>query len=185
MLGLRVPLCLPWLTVVSWCSRCAYGCTSKRAKRAVGGGRTCCSMVGERGYGPSPTERQCTSDLKRGPMEREVRAFLKRNSQFNGLVVNCMGLRAEESSQRAKAQAFKFNERNSKGGRERYDWLPIHEMLIEGADVVWDIIKQSGQTPHWAYAQGMTRLDCCFCLISSTGDLERAALLNQKLYARI
>lgn len=156
-----------------------------KARKKDGSERTLFNMVEDRGYWPSPTQRQCTSDLKRGPIEREVRAFLKDNPQFNGLVVNCMGLRAEESSQRAKAEAFKLNARNSKAGREWYDWLPIHEMLIEGTDGVWDIIKQAGQTPHWAYAEGMTRLSCCFCIMSSKGDLERAAMLNPKLYARV
>ena len=136
-------------------------------------------MVRNRGKWPSPQQRQCTSDLKRGPIEREIRHYLKRNPQFNGLVVNCMGLRAQESSVRAKRAPFKFNARNSKAGREWYDWLPIQDMLEEQ---VFQTISDYGQSPHWAYAAGMSRLSCVFCIMASKSDLCVAAKLNPELY---
>ncbi len=141
--------------------------------------KTFFDMVRHRGMFPSPQYRQCTSDLKRGPIEREVRRYLKANPQFGGLVVNCMGLRAEESTTRAKAETFKFNKRNSKAGREWYDWLPIHAML---ETQVFADIAAAGQQPHWAYAAGMTRLSCCFCIMSSQADIRTAARLNPALY---
>lgn len=61
-------------------------------------------MVDRRGMFPSPSVRQCTSDLKRGPIERELRRYLKANPRFGGLVVNCMGMRAAESDSRAKLE---------------------------------------------------------------------------------
>ncbi len=88
--------------------------------------KTFMEMVDHRKMFPSPKNRQCTSDLKRGPIEREIRRYLKANPQFGGLVVNCMGLRAAESPGRSKLTPFKRNEGNSKAGREWYDWLPIH-----------------------------------------------------------
>jgi 3'-phosphoadenosine 5'-phosphosulfate sulfotransferase (PAPS reductase)/FAD synthetase len=93
-----------------------------------------------------------------------------------------MGLRAEESAQRAKAEIFKFNARNSKAGREWYDWLPIHDMLI---DEVWETIAAAGQEPHWAYAEGMTRLSCMFCIMASKDDLRRSAMLNPAAFRDI
>jgi DNA sulfur modification protein DndC len=138
-------------------------------------------MVEERGMWPSPQQRQCTSDLKRGPIEREVRRYLAAHPEFGGLVVNCMGIRAAESSSRAKAKPFRFNERNSKAGREWYDWLPIHELTT---GEVWTTINEARQPHHWAYAAGMTRLSCCFCIMASKADLTTAARLNPKLYAR-
>ncbi len=138
-------------------------------------------MVEERGMWPSPQQRQCTSDLKRGPIEREIRRYLKANPRFNGLVVNCMGLRAEESSARAKAKVFKKNDGNSLAGREWYDWLPIHDWKV---GEVFAAIAAAGQTPHWAYAEGMSRLSCCFCIMASRSDLTTAARLNPALYAR-
>jgi DNA sulfur modification protein DndC len=136
-------------------------------------------MVRERRMWPSPKNRQCTSDLKRGPIEREVRRYLKANPQFHGLVVNCMGIRAEESSSRAKAMPFKLNEKNSKAGREWYDMLPVHDMLLPD---VWETIRMAGQEPHPVYAQGMTRLSCRFCIMASQHDLRTAALLSPDLY---
>lgn len=136
-------------------------------------------MVERRGYWPSPKYRQCTSDLKRTPIEREIRAILK--TRELSLVVNCQGLRAEESPRRAKAETFKFSDRNSKAGREWYEWLPIHDW---STDQVFATIAAGGQHPHWAYAAGMSRLSCCFCIMASDADLTRAAELNPDLYRR-
>lgn len=88
-------------------------------------------MIEERGMFPSPSQRQCTSDLKRGPITKTIRAITRERKAQGisswGLVVNCMGMRAEESPGRSKLQPFKFSEANSKAGREWYDWLPIHD----------------------------------------------------------
>jgi 3'-phosphoadenosine 5'-phosphosulfate sulfotransferase (PAPS reductase)/FAD synthetase len=130
-------------------------------------------MIEERGMFPSPSQRQCTSDLKRGPIERTIRGLGVK------LIVNCMGMRAEESSSRSKLGTFKFSERNSKAGREWYDWLPIHDWKVQR---VWDQIAAAGQDPHWAYSKGMTRLSCCFCIMASKHDLTTAARLNPELY---
>lgn len=137
-------------------------------------------MAEARGMWPSPQQRQCTSDLKRGPIEKAIRHHLKRNPRFNGLVVNCMGLRAQESAGREKKPAFAFNPRNSKAGREWYDWLPIHDMTVER---VFRSIRDAGQRPHWAYAAGMSRLSCCFCIFATEADLKTAAGLMPDLHA--
>lgn len=140
------------------------------------------AMVERRGMFPSPANRQCTSDLKRGPIEREVRRYLKANPHFGGLVVNCMGMRAEESAARAKkAAGFRYSVRNSKAGREWYDWLPIHALTERD---VFRLIREAGQEPHWAYAAGMSRLSCVFCIMASEADLRTAARLMPDLYRR-
>lgn len=143
--------------------------------------RTLLEMVEQRRMWPSSQQRQCTSDLKRGPIEREIRRYLKAHPEFGGLVVNCMGLRAAESSSRAKKTPFKANPENSKGGREWYDWLPIFDLST--ADV-FAMIREAGQEPHWAYAAGMTRLSCSFCIMASQADLRTAARLRPDLYRR-
>jgi 3'-phosphoadenosine 5'-phosphosulfate sulfotransferase (PAPS reductase)/FAD synthetase len=143
--------------------------------------KTFFQMVDHRGKFPDPSRRQCTSDLKRGPIEREIRRYLAKNPQFGGLVVNCMGMRAQESASRSKLQTLKRNDRNSVAGREWFDWLPIHEL---NADQVFATIADAGQKPHWAYEAGMTRLSCCFCIMASKGDLTTAAKLKPALYAR-
>lgn len=137
--------------------------------------RTLLQMIAERGMFPSPKNRQCTSDLSLGPIERTVR------NTGQTLVVNCMGMRAQESTSRSKLETFKLNQKNTNSKREWYDWLPIHHWLIEE---VFDAITSVGQQPHWAYAQGMTRLSCCFCIMSSKQDLTTAAKLNPELYRK-
>jgi DNA sulfur modification protein DndC len=142
--------------------------------------KTFFEMVDHRQNWPSPKYRQCTSDLKRGPIEKALRHYIK-EKHLNGIVVNCMGIRSEESCSRAKAEEFRFNARNSKAGREWYDWLPIHSMTISE---VWKTIFEAGQKPLWVYEAGMSRASCCFCIMSSKKDLQTAAQLNPGLYAR-
>ena len=138
-------------------------------------------MVERRGMFPSASNRQCTSDLKRGPIEREVRRYLRAHPEFGGLVVNCMGMRAQESASRSRLVAFKRNDRNSVAGRTWFDWLPIHD-LSEAE--VFAAISGAGQSPHWVYASGMTRKSCCFCIMASARDLVTAARLKPELYRR-
>ena len=67
--------------------------------------KTYLQMVEWRGMFPSSTTRQCTSDLKRGPIEKFVRALSQK------VIVNCTGIRSEESSQRSKQISWKANSR--------------------------------------------------------------------------
>ncbi len=133
---------------------------------------------------PSPQYRQCTSDLKRGPIDKEIRAHMKLHSL--NLVVSCTGIRAEESTSRAKAKTLTINKRNSKDvsrqlpeGREWYDWLPIHDYLV---GEVWACIEAAGQKRHWAYDVGASRLSCALCIMSSKADLEIGAKYNPKTF---
>jgi len=147
--------------------------------------RSLLQMIEERGMFPSPQQRQCTSDLKRGPIERTIRRIVEdRTAQYPGirtateagarLVVNCMGMRAQESSGRKKLQPFKLSTSNSKAGREWYDWLPIHSWT---EDEVFAEIAAAGQEPHPVYALGMSRFSCVFCIMASEKDLTTAARL--------
>jgi 3'-phosphoadenosine 5'-phosphosulfate sulfotransferase (PAPS reductase)/FAD synthetase len=128
---------------------------------------------------PSSSTRQCTSDLKRGPIERELRHELARRGLTK--LVNCMGIRAEESSNRAKLMPLKRNERNSVAGRDWWDWLPIHSLT---KDEVFETIARAGERPHKAYGLGNERLSCMFCIMGSKNDLRNAAIRNPDLYRR-
>ena len=147
----------------------------------VTSGKTLLDRIEERGMFSSNSARWCTSDAKRSPIERELRRYLKANPRFCGLIVSAMGMRAEESPARSKLAPWKRNSRNSKAGREWFDWLPIH--ALETPDV-FRIIHEAGQVPHWAYAAGMSRVSCSFCILASRADLRRAAELRPDLYAR-
>lgn len=128
---------------------------------------------------PSASNRQCTSDLKRGPIEREIRRVLRERGLSR--VVTCMGIRAEESAGRAKAIPLKRSDRNSVAGRDWWEWLPIHSLTRAQ---VFQSITDAGETPHPAYAAGNDRLSCMFCIMGSRNDLRNAALANPELYRR-
>jgi len=118
---------------------------------------------------PSASTRQCTSDLKRGPIQREVRRYAKANG-FK-LIVNCLGLRAQESPGRAKRKEFS-QMGISNSVNTWYEWLPVHNL---STDEVFEVIKHAGQKPHYAYSLGNARLSCVFCIMASKGDLNNGA----------
>lgn len=128
---------------------------------------------------PSASNRQCTSDLKRGPIQREVRRYAKEHGHL--LIVSCMGIRAQESPGRAKQAPFRKNEDQSVAGRDWYEWLPIHDLTREQ---VFDTIRDAGQEPHWAYAAGNERLSCVFCIMGSPRDLANGAKHRPDLLAK-
>lgn len=128
---------------------------------------------------PSAKNRQCTSDLKRDPIMREVRRFAHLNSVTK--IVTCLGIRAAESAARAKRPAFSKNARGSAAGREWYDWLPIKDLSTEE---VFSTISAANQAPHYAYGLGNDRLSCVFCIMGSRNDLRNGAKLNPSLLAK-
>lgn len=137
-------------------------------------------MVERRQMFPSADNRQCTSDLKRGPINREVRRYLKANPQFGGKVVMCMGMRAEESPKRSRLEVFKLSTSNSIAGRTWYEWLPIHHLTT---DEVFATIAEAGERPLWVYKY-LSRASCSFCILASAADLTAAARLRPDLYRR-
>ena len=138
-------------------------------------------MALELSRGPERAPRWCTSDFKSGPIQRELRRFLKTHPRFAGRLVNCLGLRRDESAARAKRVPWRRNDRMSVAGREAFDWLPIFEL---STDDVFRVIRDAGQTPHWIY-QHLSRCSCSFCIFSSPQDLRRAAELRPDLYRRL
>jgi 3'-phosphoadenosine 5'-phosphosulfate sulfotransferase (PAPS reductase)/FAD synthetase len=128
---------------------------------------------------PSASNRQCTSDLKRGPIEREVRRYAKEHGFSR--IVSCMGIRGQESPGRAKRPTFSRNVRGSIAGRDWYEWLPIHDLTT---DQVFQTIAGAGQSAHWAYGAGNQRLSCVFCIMGSPRDLANGARHRPDLYAK-
>lgn len=128
---------------------------------------------------PSSATRQCTSDLKRGPITREVRRYATARQITR--IVNCMGMRAAESNARAKQHPWAEHDEHGAAGRSWYNWLPIHDLST--ADVL-RAVADAGQQLHPAYALGNERLSCVFCIMASANDLRNGALQNPDLYAR-
>lgn len=126
---------------------------------------------------PSPRYRQCTSDLKRGPIQRFIRQDMKARKATLG--VNCMGLRAQESAARAKRSEWARCTTLSRAGRTVWQWQPIHSLSTRE---VFQTIRDAGQKPHWAYATGNERLSCVFCIMGSRNDLKNGRLNRPELY---
>ena len=147
----------------------------------VTSGKTLLEQVEERGMWPSSSARWCTSGAKRGPIERELRRYLKAHPRFEGRLVNALGLRRDESRDRARRIPWRRNERMSVAGREVFDWLPVFKLTTEN---VLRVIAEAGQSPHPVYSFGLTRCSCSFCIFASRSDLRRAAELRPDLYAK-
>jgi 3'-phosphoadenosine 5'-phosphosulfate sulfotransferase (PAPS reductase)/FAD synthetase len=140
--------------------------------------------VRKRGKWPSPTVRWCTSDHKRSPVMRVFTRLAERTRAGQGVAVcrilNCLGLRAEESPARARRLPFAHNHTASNGRRCVDDWLPLHAWTVRQ---VWQRIRASGVPHHPAYDLGMPRLSCCFCIFSPRSALLLAGKHNPKLLA--
>ena len=147
----------------------------------VASGKTLLDRIEERGRFPSSSVRFCTSDFKRSPIECELRRYLKAHPQYGGVVVSAMGMRALESSARSKRSPWKRSDRNSRAGREWFDWLPIFRLT---EPQVFAVIREAGQMPHWVYSRQVSRCSCSFCIFGSRSDLRRAAELRPDLYRR-
>lgn len=132
-----------------------------------------------RGMWPDSQNRYCTSDHKRDQIVKIIRRC-KIVGDRPVRVLNCMGLRADESPKRAKMQAFESNPRASCGSRQVDNWLPIHSWSIEQ---VWERIRQSGVEHHPAYDLGMPRLSCVFCVFAPKAALMLAGKHNPQLLA--
>lgn len=130
---------------------------------------------------PSSAARYCTSDHKRAQVRKVMTGLVKELGLSRpAQVLNCMGLRAQESTARAKKVPFRYDESASGKGTVRrvFEWLPI----LDWTEVeVWADIHASGVRYHWAYDLGMPRLSCCFCVLASKSALVLAARHNRDL----
>ncbi len=141
-------------------------------------------QVRERGRWPSSTCRYCTSDHKRGPV-RTLLTRLARESRESGkrgpvLIVNALGLRAEESPARAKRAAWELDTRGTNGRRTVFTWLPL---LPWNEAAVWARIEAAGTRPHPIYRR-LRRLSCSFCIFSPFEALCIAGQERPDLLAR-
>lgn len=142
--------------------------------------KTLLDAIERRGLWPSSAARYCTSDLKRGPCEKVVRAQHDWKSKPRS-VISCFGFRAEESSARSKRPTWAKIERNCTATRNWFEFSPIHDLTTEE---VFEIIEADGQQPHPIYATGNERLSCVFCVLGSTNDIRNGAAQRPELFQR-
>lgn len=165
-----------------------YGLRFELVGRArAGKTETILERVAQRGKWPDAARRWCTSDHKRGPIRTlmtRLSAELRESGQALDrpvALLNVMGLRAEESPARSRRIPYAHNHSASNGRRRVDDWYPIHDWPLAR---VWDTIAAAGTRPHPAYAAGMSRLSCRFCVLASRADLICSARLNPELAQR-
>jgi 3'-phosphoadenosine 5'-phosphosulfate sulfotransferase (PAPS reductase)/FAD synthetase len=134
-----------------------------------------------RGKFPDAARRFCTSDHKRGPIQRLITSLVRElDLGRQARVLNVMGMRAQESPARAKRPSFRTPAYGSSSVRLIDEWLPLHDWDVAE---VWQCIKWAGTPVHPAYALGMPRLSCRFCILASRTALVRSAQLNPDLAA--
>ena len=132
-----------------------------------------------RGMWPSSQQRWCTSDFKRAPIDKVITSRAPGKLR-RARVLNCMGLRAQESPARAKREAFAKDARRSNGRRHVDQWLPIFDWTERQ---VWDYIAANDLEQHPAYKAGMPRLSCVFCIFAPKSALMLAGKLRPDLLA--
>lgn len=135
--------------------------------------------VRQRGKWPSPTNRWCTSDFKRDQVAKLLtRLRLEDDEPGQMRILSCMGMRAQESPNRAKLLPWTIDTRNTNGRRHVDIWLPLHQWT---AKEVWSRCKAAGTRSHWAYAAGMPRLSCALCIYAPREALILAGRLNPEM----
>lgn len=160
----------------------------------------------------SAANRYCTSDLKRGPINKHLRR--------HQLVISAEGIRAAESPARAKKPVVSTREGitsekliglspddalayRSFGQRLALTWNPILHWTV---DDVWQAcgtsradlarrreLYQAGEVSaaldgwpaHPAYIYGNERLSCALCVLASDNDIRNGARHNPALYQEL
>lgn len=164
-----------------------------RAVNKEGKEKDLLDYVDKRGQFMSRSARFCTSDWKRGPIRRTINSYREEIDHKSPYVLNCMGMRAQESVERAKLKPIEFRrdascpdqpfpqiiEAQTRARKRIYfDWHPI---LHFSEEQVFATIAAGNQQPHWAYIKaGARRLSCLICMFSSEADIKAAVTHSAK-----
>lgn len=153
----------------------AYGLRFEVVHRQIG---DLLEQIEARRMFPSSTARYCTSDQKTSQVLKLITRLVSEAGLDRPMrILNCLGIRAQESPARAKKVAF-GRDGASNGKRHVDRWLPIFDWTVEQ---VWAEIRASGLRHHPAYDAGMPRLSCVFCVLAGERELVLAARLNPAL----
>lgn len=125
-----------------------------------------------KGRFPSSRAQFCTDELKVLPITVEVVGPMLKA----GPVLQWLGIRADESANRARQPRFNRHESGA------HVWRPIFRWSL---DDVWAIHRRHGLAPNPLYAMGMTRVGCYPCINCSKGELRAIATLSPEHIDRI
>jgi 3'-phosphoadenosine 5'-phosphosulfate sulfotransferase (PAPS reductase)/FAD synthetase len=99
-----------------------------------------------------------------------IHSWIKNN--LKGRILNLIGERAEESSQRAKLAEMRRDEKLSVAGREVWNGSPLLRLT---ESQVWEMIHRAKVPVHPCYGWGVKRASCAICIFSSDRDIALAA----------
>jgi 3'-phosphoadenosine 5'-phosphosulfate sulfotransferase (PAPS reductase)/FAD synthetase len=133
-------------------------------------------MVRRRGKFPSPSNRQCTSELKRGP----IQTWIRRNIT-DPVVINCMGMRSEEGPARAKKRKLSRDKTQTNSRRTIWNWLPIHDWTEKQ---VREYLAERNIPLHPVY-RFLNRFSCRVCIYMTKRDLTAVSLNDPVAFQRI
>lgn len=119
-------------------------------------------MAKWKGRFPSSQTQFCTAELKVEPITRQVILPALRN----GPVLQWLGIRAAESSRRARQPLFNRDDTGA------YLWRPIFRWTLED---VWAMHKRHGIAPNPLYKQGMGRVGCMPCVNCRKNEIREIA----------
>ncbi len=139
-------------------------------------------QIVERGMFPDSQNRYCTSDQKTAQVHKLFTRLARETGGKGVRILSCLGIRAQESPARAKKNPFETEKKPSNKTKTVHRWLLIFHWTVED---VWNEIRtgETSDLAHHAYASGMTRLSCCFCVFASKGDLAISARENRNVLA--
>lgn len=125
-----------------------------------------------KGRFPSRMAQFCTGELKEIPITTQVVGPMLRK----GPVLQWLGIRADESLNRARQSRYNRHESGS------MVWRPIFHWSVEE---VWRQHRRHGLAPNPLYALGMGRVGCMPCINCRKGELRRIADLFPEHIDRI
>jgi 3'-phosphoadenosine 5'-phosphosulfate sulfotransferase (PAPS reductase)/FAD synthetase len=123
---------------------------------------------------PDNRNRWCTSDFKRGPINKMIRRLCPR-----GRVLSVLGIRGQESNNRAKKDILCNVRRECNSRRTVQEWLPIFHLA---ESEVWAIIRENEISIAEAYKLGFSRLSCRICIFANRNTLLAAAWAHPELF---
>lgn len=129
----------------------------------IQGPRLMSDLVRHKGMFPSRKRRVCTEGLKIEPMQKYLRELADQGLD----VVNAIGIRADESADRATALEWDFSPM-----LDCDVWRPI---LTWSIDDVVAIHKRHGLAPNPLYLLGATRVGCWPCINATKAEIKLVA----------
>ncbi|GGU49405.1 phosphoadenosine phosphosulfate reductase domain-containing protein [Streptomyces violascens] len=132
-------------------------------------------MVEKRGMWPDAQNRLCTSTLKRDEAAKFFTQIVEElGLDEQALLVNCLGIRAEESPSRRRKPELAIDHRASNGRRLVLTWHPV--LHLSERDI-WQEIADNALDYHPVYDSLIPRLSCIFCILAPFDVLARAVRL--------